>query len=129
VTDSGLAAHLAGVTTVEPGRDELLRGALFETYITQNLSALLEAHVPDAQLSYWHEQGRHEVDLVIESGRQVFALEIKAATRWSESDLSGLRAFMDRTPDCVAAVLIYNGREAVQLQGKLCAIPLAHLLG
>jgi hypothetical protein len=59
----------------------------------------------------------------------VFALEIKAATRWSESDLSGLRAFVDRTPDCVAAVLAYNGREAVQLQGKLCAIPLAHLLG
>ncbi len=129
LTDSGLAAHLAGVTTIEPGRDELLRGALFETYLTQNLSALLEAYMPDAQLSYWHEQGRHEVDLVIESGRQVFALEIKAATRWSESDLSGLRAFVDRTPDCVAAVLVYNGREAVQLQGKLCAIPGAHLLG
>ena len=129
VTDSGLAAHLAGVAKLEPGRDGLLRGALFETYITQNLSALLEAYMPDTQLSYWHEQGRHEVDLVIESGRQVFALEIKAATRWSESDLSGLRAFVDRTPDCVAAVLVYNGREAVKLQGKLCAIPLAHLLG
>ncbi|MFO1432240.1 MAG: ATP-binding protein [Candidatus Competibacteraceae bacterium] len=129
LTDSGLAAHLAGVTTIEPGRDELLRGALFETYVTQNLSALLEAHLAEAQLSYWHEQGRHEVDLVIESGRQVFALEIKAATRWSESDLSGLRAFVDRTPACVAAVLVYNGREAVKLEGKLYAIPLAHLLG
>lgn len=129
VTDSGLAAHLAGVTTIAPGRDELLRGALFETYVTQNLSALLEAHVPDAQLSYWHEQGRHEVDLVIEAGRQVVALEIKAATRWHESDLSGLRAFVERTPDCVAAVLVYNGREAAPLQGKLCAIPLAHLVG
>lgn len=117
------------MTTIEPGRDELLRGALFETYVTQNLSALLEAHLAESQLSYWHEQGRHEVDLVIESGRHVFALEIKAATRWSESDLSGLRAFVDRTPACVAAVLVYNGREAVKLEGKLYAIPLAHLLG
>lgn len=128
ITDSGLAAHLAGVTDPEPGRDDVLRGALFETYTAQNLAGLLEAHWPDAQLSYWHEQGRHEVDFVIEAGRKVFAIEVKAATRWSESDLSGLRAFVERTPACGAAILAYNGRQAVQLDGKLFAIPLGHLL-
>jgi len=127
-TDSGLAAHMAGVTALEPGRDDLLRGALFETYIGQNLAALLEAHLPDAQLSYWHEQGRHEVDFVIETSRKVFAIEVKAATRWSESDLSGLRAFLDRTPACVAAVLAYNGKEAVKLGKRLWAIPMGQLL-
>lgn len=128
VTDSGLAAYLAGVTEFEPGRDDLLRGALFETYAAQNLAALLEAHLPDASLAYWHEQGRHEVDFVIESGRKVFAVEVKAATRWGESDLSGLRAFVARTPACAAAVLAYNGREAVKLDGKLFAIPLGALI-
>lgn len=128
LSDSGLAAYLAGVTELEPGRDDLLRGALFETYAAQNLAALLEAHVPDAKLSYWHEQGRHEVDFVIESGRKVFAIEVKAATRWKESDLAGLRAFVERTPACSAAVLAYNGRDAVKLDGKLFAVPLGHLL-
>lgn len=127
-TDSGLAAHLAGITTLEPGRDDLLRGALFETYVAQNLAALLEAHLPEAQMGYWHEQGRHEVDFVIEAGRRVFALEVKAATRWSASDLSGLRAFLERTPACVAAVLAYNGKEAVKLDGRLFAIPLGQLM-
>lgn len=127
-TDSGLAAHLAGVAGLEPERDHLLRGALFETYVAQNLAALLETHLPDAQLAYWHEQGRHEVDFVIEAGRKVFAIEVKAASRWGESDLSGLRAFAERTPACAAAVLAYNGREAVQLGGRLFAIPLGHLL-
>ena len=127
-TDSGLAAHLAGVTTLEPGRDELLRGALFETYSVQNFAAVLEAHLPDAQLAFWHEQGRHEVDVVIEMGRTVFAIEVKAAARWTSSDLSGLRAFLDRTPACAAAVLAYNGREAVKLGDRLWAIPLGHLL-
>ena len=127
-TDSGLSAHLAGITTLEPGRDDLLRGALFETYVAQNLAALLEAHLPDAQLAFWHEQGRHEVDFVIESGRRVFAIEVKAATRWSESDLSGLRAFLERTPACAAAVLAYNGKEAVKLDERLFAIPLGQLL-
>jgi hypothetical protein len=127
-TDCGLAAHLAGIATLEPGRDDVLRGALFETYAAQNLAALLEAHVPEAQLGYWHEQGRHEVDFVIEVGRNVFAIEVKAATRWGESDLSGLRAFLERTPACVAAVLAYNGKEAVRLGERLFAIPLGKLL-
>jgi hypothetical protein len=127
-TDSGLAAHLAGITSLEPGLDDLLRGALFETYVVQNLTALLEAHVPEAQAGFWHEQGRHEVDFVVERGRQVLAIEVKAATRWSEADLSGLRAFLDRTPACHAAVLAYNGKEAVKLNERLFAIPLGKLL-
>jgi predicted AAA+ superfamily ATPase len=127
-TDSGLAAHLAGVVALQRGHDDLLRGALYETYFEQNLAALLEAHLPDAQLTYWHEQGRHEVDFVIETGRQVVAIEAKAASRWADSDLSGLRAFLDRTPTCVAAVLAYNGSEAVKLDERLWAIPMAHLL-
>jgi predicted AAA+ superfamily ATPase len=128
-TDSGLAAYLAGADSLEPGRDDLLRGALFETYVAQNLSALLEAHAPQAQLSFWHEQGRHEVDFVIETGRKVLAIEVKAASRWTESDCRGLRAFLERTPDCLAAVLAYNGREAAHLGGRLWTIPLGHLLG
>ncbi|MBM3323709.1 ATP-binding protein, partial [candidate division WOR-3 bacterium] len=127
-TDSGLAAHLAGVAALQPGRDDMLRGSLFETYVTQNVAALLEAHLPDAQLSYWQEHGRHEVDLVIEYNRRVVAIEVKAATRWTERDLSGLRAFLDRTPDCRAAVLTYNGYEAVRLDQRLWAIPIGHLL-
>jgi len=127
-TDSGLAAHMAGIPTLEPGRDDLLRGALFETYMAQNLAGLLEAHLPEAQMGYWHEQGRHEVDFVIEINRNVFAIEVKAATRWNEADLSGLLAFMERTPACVAAVLAYNGKEAVKLDERLFAIPLGKLL-
>ncbi len=127
-TDSGLAAHLAGITNLEPGCDDLLRGALFETYVAQNLAGLLEAHLPEAQMGYWHEQGRHEVDLVIEANRKVIGIEVKAATRWNESDLSGLRVFLQRTPTCVAAVLAYNGKETVKLDKRLFAIPLGHLL-
>lgn len=127
-TDSGLAAHVAGVTSLEHGREDRLRGALFETYVAQNLTALLEAHLPDAQLAYWHEHGRHEVDFVIESARKVIAVEVKAGTRFGQSDLAGLRAFLNRTPDCIAAVLAYNGIAAVKLAERLWALPIAQLL-
>jgi predicted AAA+ superfamily ATPase len=127
-TDSGLAAHLAGLDELHSARDALLRGALYETYVAQNLAALLEAHRPDAQLAYWREQGRHEVDFVIEHGRMICAIEVKAATRWDDGDLSGLRAFLDRTPDCRAAVLAYNGATAVRLGERLWVVPIGNLI-
>ena len=127
-TDSGLAAHLAGVTELRPDRPDLLQGALFETFVVQNVAAILDAHWPDASLSYWHEQGRYEVDLVIEWGRKSAAIEIKAATRWGRADLAGLNAFIARTPQCQAAILAHNGDRAAQLADKLWAIPLATLL-
>lgn len=82
---------------------------------------VLDAHGGSAGL-------RHEVDFLIELGRRVMAVEVKAVTRWNENDLSGLRAFLDRTPTCVAAVLAYNGREPVKFAEKLYAIPMGHLL-
>ncbi|MFZ3047763.1 MAG: DUF4143 domain-containing protein [Desulfatirhabdiaceae bacterium] len=124
----GRAAHLAGISTIVPGADDLHRGALYETYVLQNLAALLEAHMPDAHLAYWHEQGRHEVDIVIEADRKVFAIEVKAATRWSDSDLSGLRAFLDRTPNCIAAILAHNGKDSVKLDDHLWALAIGKLI-
>jgi hypothetical protein len=52
ISDAGLAAHLAGVRSLDLPSDEPLRGALFETCVSANLVALLEAHHPEAHLSY-----------------------------------------------------------------------------
>lgn len=127
-TDSGLAGHLAGVQTDDLHSHDPMWGALLETYIVQNIAAILEAHASEARLSFWHEQGRHEVDLVIEHGRRVVAIEIKAGTQWSRSDLAGLETFVERTPQCHAAVLAYNGMKTVALGDKLWAMPLGSLI-
>lgn len=124
VTDSGLAAHLTG--TKDP--KELSTGPMLETYVAQNLAAILEADWPDARLSYWHVQGRHEVDFVVEAGRETLAIEVKGASRWSGQDLSGLKAFLDKAPCCRAAILAYGGTELVPLGPRMWAVPLGVLL-
>lgn len=51
--------------------------------------------------------------MVIAAGRDTVAIEVKAATRWDDRDLSGLRAFLERTPRCRAAVLGHGGEASV----------------
>jgi hypothetical protein len=125
-TDSGLACHLAGIEHLDS--DEPMRGVLFETYALQNIAAILEAHAPEARISYWHIQGRREVDFVIEHKKHCVAIEVKAAGRWSESDLASLKVFLENTPSCRAAILAYNGTQSAQLGKKLWAVPLGTLL-
>jgi len=126
ISDSGLACYLTGVKSLE--QNEPLRGAMLENYVAQNLEALLSAHYPEARLAYWNIQGRYEVDFVIEIGKETFAIEVKSASRFHDRDLTGLKAFVDSTPGCRAAILGYQGSEILKLEKKIWAVPLSLLL-
>ncbi len=128
LVDSGLAAWMSGVQTLDPTRPEPMRGQLFETWATQGLASLLAAWLPRARLHHWSVQGRYEVDLVIELGRTTAAVEVKAGSRWTDRDLRGLRAFADRSPDCVAGILATTGTRMAALGERLWAVPLSLLL-
>lgn len=125
VSDSGLACYLSGVGSGETG---LLKGAMFETYVAQNLSGIIDTRWSEARIFFWHVQGRYEVDFVIEADNRCLAIEVKSAARWNDKDLAGLSAFLSATPHCVAAVLAYNGTEMVKLGDRLWAVPLGLLL-
>jgi uncharacterized protein len=124
--DSGLACFLAGVEELTP--DNPLKGAMVETYVAQNLLAILQAAWSRANAYFWNIQGRHEVDFVIEVGNRCVAIEVKAAARWEKEDLSSLKTFLASTPHCMAGILAYNGSIPVSLGSKLWAIPLGLLL-
>lgn len=126
LADSGIAARLCGAGDLA-GADPML-GPLLETYVHQNLASILSAHWRDARLHYWHVQGRHEADFVIEAGRHSVAIEVKAAARWESRDLASLEVFLARTPGCCAAILAHNGREAARLGDRLWAIPIGLLI-
>jgi predicted AAA+ superfamily ATPase len=79
-------------------------------------------------VDFWSVQGRHEVDFVVTTGRVSVGIEVKAATRFGDRDLAGLRAFLEKTPGARAGVLAYNGTSPVALGDSLFAIPLGLLL-
>ena len=97
MSDAGLAAHLGGFSAGEPGVGTVPGGAARDLRGTEPPGAALRgmARCPPA---YWHVQGRHEVDFVVESGRECLAIEVKAGARWTDRDLSGLRVFLGARP-------------------------------
>jgi len=128
LSDSGLASYMTGLELSSSIRNDPLYGALFETYVAQNLLSILSAKWQEASLYFWAVQGRHEVDFVIESGRNCIALELKSSARWQDKDFSGLKAFVAATPHCKAGVLCHNGTDAVRLGSKLWALPVSLIL-
>ena len=78
MTDVGMAAALLGIQ--EPGQvmAHPLRGALFETMVVNELlKNRLNAGL-NQPLHFWRDNVGTEVDLVIERGREVAAVEIKS---------------------------------------------------
>jgi predicted AAA+ superfamily ATPase len=128
MSDSGLACHLAGVERIEPVSNDPLLGAIFETYVSQNLLSIIDSRWTTARLYFWSVQGRYEIDFIVEAGNQCIALEVKSGAQWQDKDLSGLRAFLSTTPHCKAGILGYNGTDAVRLGEKLWALPLSLIL-
>ena len=125
ITDSGLACYLSEIKNFE---SDLLKEAMFETYFAQNLSGIIDTCLSSASLNFWNIQGRYEVDFVIENEGKSIAIETKSFSRFGLNDLSGLKAFLHTTPNCIAGILVYNGDQIVKLGDRLWAIPLSVVL-
>lgn len=79
-------------------------------------------------MRYWNIQGRYEVDFILEVGRDTIAIEVKNSSRWRENDLVGLKAFINSTRNCRAAILAYNGTNTLRLADKIWAVPISLLI-
>lgn len=130
LADSGLAAHLQGVPANAslPLSATQGYGALLETYVATHLVSMLQARLPQARLFFWNQQGRHEVDFILENGSRTLAVELKSGSRWRPEDLGPLKKFLAETPGCVAGLLACDIAAPLPLGPRLWAVPTGLLL-
>lgn len=128
--DVGMAAHVANVDSWEAAEAAVKAGALFETWVVNELRALDAFSSRRASVHYWRTSPGAEVDLVFERGRDVVAFEIKssATVRWRET--LGIRNLRDDLGDRFRlGVIAYLGDEPRALDDRLVMVPVASLLG
>lgn len=138
LADPALATRLLGLDRddVIGGRDDVridgrggsMLGPLFEHLVTQSVQTY--AQRVGARVAHLRIQdGRHEVDIIVERGRRVVALEVKLATTVDDRDVRHLRWLREQLGDDLAdAAVITTGQVAYRRPDGIAVIPAA-LLG
>ncbi len=114
--DTGLAMHLSGETSP--------RGAHLENLVLSDLLAWRDAQIPRPEVLYWRTSTDLEVDFVIEQGRTLLPIEVKATARPTTSDIKALSAFRDDYgARCPGGLLLHDGAEVQWLSDRILAVP------
>jgi hypothetical protein len=128
--DVGLAAYLDALETFDDAVAASRAGALVETWAMNELLAIDRLGDRASTASFFRTSTGKEVDLVLERGRSVVGVEIKAAATVSPSDTAGLRELREAVGDRFRlGIVAHLGTTTVALDPSLVAVPLPALLG
>jgi hypothetical protein len=92
-TDCGLAAWLAGIRSQQDLANRIDQGFWLEQAIFQSLQAWRALDLTGRRLYFWRDRSGREVDFVLEKNGVLVALEIKAASQITLTDVAGVKAF------------------------------------
>jgi uncharacterized protein len=111
--DVGLAAFLLGLENETQVSRDPLRGNLFENMVVGEALKFRYNRGRRNNLFFYRESNGNEVDLLAESGRRLFAVEIKSGATINPDYFKGLRHFSKAagTNRQITGAVIYGGRE------------------
>lgn len=105
-----------------------LLGALFESLVT--LCVRVYAQAAEARVAHLRTwSGDREIDLIVEQGQKILAIEVKLGQMPDERDVRDLRWLRDELGDAlVDAIVITTGHAAYRRADGIAVVPAA-LLG
>jgi predicted AAA+ superfamily ATPase len=114
--DSGLACYLLGIRSPDQLRDHPLRGAVFETWVVSEILKSRTHRGLPPNLSFFRDQKGAEVDVVVELGRELLAVETKSGQTVAGDFFAGLQTFASliassRLRREVRGFVVYGGAE------------------
>lgn len=108
--DTGLLSYLLGVRNVEDLDIHFAKGQLFENFILVEKMKHAWNHRTYDQFYFWRDATGSEIDLLIENGQSLCALEIKSAKTINSEFFKNLTQFQKMRED-VTSFLVYGGNE------------------
>jgi predicted AAA+ superfamily ATPase len=77
-----------------------------------------DARAERAEVLYWRTVTGEEVDFVIEAGRRLLPVEVKATSRPRLADAAGLRAFRQEYPKAAHSGLVLHAGSQLEWLGE-----------
>jgi hypothetical protein len=114
-SDVGLTRHLTGGEAT---------GAHLENLVLSDLIAWRELPTPRPELFYWRTVNQEEVDFVIEAGRTLLPIEVKATSRPGYTDARHLTSFrVEYGARVVGGLLLHGGEDTFWVAEGILAAP------
>jgi hypothetical protein len=132
LAEPAFLAPLLGLDVRGVLRDSDQLGRLIDTFVLAQLRAEIEPSRIRPTVHHLRlEHGRHEADLVLESGDgRVVAIEVKASSAPDREMARHLVWLRDRLgSDLVAGVLLHTGPRSFRLDDRILALPISALWG
>lgn len=117
-TDTGLLCNILRIR--DPGDIAMhaMRGAIFETFIAAEYLKAFTHRGVASPLYFWRDRTGHEVDLVIDDGKRLLPIEIKASRTITGALYDGLRWFGELgEPAARRGVLVHGGDDTYEREG------------
>jgi predicted AAA+ superfamily ATPase len=92
--DTGLVSYLVGLQSEEHALGGPMAGALFETACVSQFYKRFSAFVDPCSLYYYRSTDGLEVDLLIETGKTIYPIEIKLASTINYGRISSLMSWI-----------------------------------
>ena len=129
LTDSGLAAHLTGMSLRRARNPTVSVGPLIETFVLGELARQLAFTDQSVRLYHYRDRDNYEVNAVLEAASgEVVACEVKAAETVRSEDFRSIQRLAppSRRSACDGGVL-YAGSQPLPFGDRLRAWPISTL--
>ena len=120
--DTGLVCALLGIVTPDQLSLHASLGALFENYIINNLIKSRFNKGLRSNLFHWRDVAGHEVDVIIDHGSSVTAIELKSGMTVTPDFFKGL-SFWKSLTNFGNNYVIYGGEDIQQRSNGMQVIP------
>lgn len=128
--DSGLAATLGELDAGDWNEERPRFGHLLESFVLQQLIAMADCMTRPPRFYHYRDRDKIEVDMVIESKRKIWGVEVKAAASVNREDAKGLRKLAEIAGDAFqAGIVFYDGEAILPLhkEANILAVPVSKL--
>ena len=126
LNDTGLLAHLLGLTLNRLEMDPGLAGGVLENFVLMELRKQSTWSETQPQFFYWRTASGQEVDIVLEdSAGRLVGVEVKASATLGRGDVRGLKALAEAVGKrWLRGAVLYTGTEVIPFGSNLHGLPL-----
>lgn len=128
MSDVGLICSILKWKVEEVVFDSDRSGKIFESFVFQELSALIDHADGEFSLYHYRDRENREIDFLIENENgTLLGIEVKAGSNVGENDFKHLHWFKNHINPNFIGIVLYTGEHVLPMGKGFWAIPIGHL--